>query len=354
MPDTNDLVVLLLFFLLPVFAAGATFLFFVRYRLHKQPIRLTRLLFGNLLVLMLISSLALFAGELYFRYGYDTTDSFGLTKTTSRWFERHFQDNNVGYRDSQDYDLQIAEGRRRVTFLGDSFTVGHGIADVEDRFGNLVRQARPDLDVHVIARAGADTGHELWTLHSLASQAYQLDLVILVYCLNDLSDIVPEWQQIMDRIYDSPKPNYFVQHSYLLNTWYYRWRSGQDPDVSNYYQFVRENYLGQVWKEQQRRLSTLQHEVETAGGRLLVVTFPFLHALSSEYAYEEVHQILDSFWKKQGVPHLDLLNTFAAHAPNEVTVNRYDAHPNEAAHAAAATAILDFLKHEAGLSEGNP
>jgi len=345
MQDRHDLVVLVLICLLPLIAGWAAFSFFFRYRQHKQRVRWSRLLLGNLLVFVLAGSLAVLCGELYYRFIYDTTDSFGLTKTTTRWFERHFHNNNIGFRDSVDY-VPARKTRRRVTFLGDSFTVGHGVADVEQRFGNRVRAARPDLEVHVAAQAGWDTGEELWNVHALADSGYQWDVVVLAYCLNDLADLVPEWQRILDRIYETSKPHYFVQHSYLLNTWYYRWRATQDPDVANYYQFVRNNYEGRVWKLQQRRLVSLQEAVQRAGGKLLVVTFPFLHELGTEYRYEEVHQRLGRFWKERGVPHLDLFDVLAAYSADEVTVNRYDAHPNETAHKVVAKAIEELLERE--------
>lgn len=351
MPAPGDIVVLCLFGLLPSLAAWAVFVFFFRHRQHKREVHWSRLLAGNLLVFLLAASSAVLGGELYYRFFYDTTESFGLTKATARWFQRHFQDNNIGFRDSVDYDRDIPTGRRRVTFMGDSFTVGHGIADVEDRFANRLRAARSDLDVHVMANAGWDTGAELWNVHSLAASGYQMDVVILVYCLNDVADLVPEWEQITDRIFESSQPGYLVQHSYLLNTWYYRWKAQQDPDVANYYEFVREKYEGRVWQRQQQRLATLQDAVERAGGRLLVVTFPFLHALGAEYRYAEVHRRLDQFWQERGVAHLDLLDVFESRTPREVTVNRYDAHPNEEAHAVAAEAMLAFLERELGQPE---
>ena len=343
MQDRHDIYVLVLIFLLPVIAGRAVFLFFFRHRQHKQQLRWSKLLLGNGLVFVLVCAIMILLGELYYRFAYDTTDSFGLTKTTTRWFQRHFHNNNIGFRDSLNYE-PTRKGPRRVTFLGDSFTVGHGIADVEKRFGNRVRAARPDLEVHVVAQAGWDTGEELWNVHALVDSGYELDVVILVYCLNDLADLVPEWQQILDRIYETSKPHYLVQHSYLLNTWFYRWKAVQDPDVANYYQFVRGNYEGGVWQQQQQRLVSLQQAVERAGGKLVVVTFPFLHELGDEYRYQEVHDRLTQFWKERDVVHLDLLGVLAEYPPADVTVNRYDAHPNAEAHDVAAKAIVELLE----------
>jgi len=73
------------------------------------------------------------------------------------------------------------------------------------------------------------------------------------------------------------------------------------------------------------------------------VTFPFLHALGPNYPYQFVHDQLDAFWRREGVPHLDLLPVFQNRSPRDVTVNRFDAHPNELANELVARAINEFL-----------
>ncbi|MCH7989124.1 MAG: SGNH/GDSL hydrolase family protein [Planctomycetes bacterium] len=299
---------------------------------------------GNALVLVFVCSLALLSGETYFRFFKDTTDSFGLTKSTARWFERHFQNNSSGFRDSTVYTTIIPTGKKhRVTFIGDSFTAGHGIPNVEDRFANVIRRENPSWDVHVIAQCGWDTGHQLANVMDMSSD-YQTDLVVLVYCLNDIADIVPEWQRILERVYSSPQPGFFFEHSYFLNTLFYRWKAAGIPDVSNYYQFVRDNYQGPVWDLQKQRLTYLRDMVHSRGGQFLVVTFPFLHALGPDYEYRTIHQRLDEFWNELDVPHLDLLSVYKSNHPHEVTVNAHDAHPNERAHKMAAQAIAVFLE----------
>jgi hypothetical protein len=176
----------------------------------------------------------------------------------------------------------------------------------------------------------------------------ELDDVVLVYCLNDIADIVPQWQAINDRIYAKllvppEKRNFFVENSWLINTLYFRWYALNDPDASNYYYFVRAAYDGSLWLKQQARLRRFRDLVESHGGRFLVVTFPFLHDLGPDYEYRDVHRQLAEFWSSLGVPHLDLLDTFTSERPQDIVVNAFDAHPNEKAHAMAAQAILKFL-----------
>jgi hypothetical protein len=392
--------------------ALGTYLFFRRYRLHAgRSHRWWRLISGNLIVLLFLASLVVLSAECYFRFWYDQPDSFGLMKTSKRWFERHYQANAAGWRDNVDYVLEVPAGKRRVTFVGDSFTVGHGVRDVDDRFVNLIRKAHHDWDVHCVGLNGWDTGQELMTLAELVGitgqsfapiqsqtdpsgrivlaedaqgalflgrdergrivvreppgpsgalgrivygdapknrllNSYQFQTVVLVYNLNDVSDLMPERSRILRRIYEDSKPGWLGEHSYLANTLHYRLFARNDPDISTYYGFTRDAYLpnGEQWKQQTERLELLVRFVRTGGGRLLVVTFPFLDQLGDAYAYREAHTMLNALWRRLGVPHLDLLPLFADSDPRTVIVNRYDAHPNEHAHAMAATAIGRFIE----------
>src|SRR3954452_3294006 len=70
------------------------------------------LVLGNSLVLLFLLSLGLLAGEIYFRFGYDTTDSVNFTKVSRRWFARYWNtngnQNKFGCRDNVEYNIQSA------------------------------------------------------------------------------------------------------------------------------------------------------------------------------------------------------------------------------------------------------
>jgi hypothetical protein len=199
--------------------------------------------------------------------------------------------------------------------------------------------------VHLLAQSGWDTGDELAALRTAAERGEQIDNVVLVYCLNDVADIMPEWTRTWKRIvqYGSPR-SWLQRHSYLVDAVYQRITFLREPDFQNYFQFVRDGYRGVVWQQQMQRLDSLRHAVEAGGGSLQVVTFPFLHALGAHYEYQFIHDQLHEFWRKRRVPHLDLLGIYRDLPPRKIVVNRFDAHPNEYAHRLAAVAIGEFLE----------
>ena len=168
--------------------------------------RTLSLICGNVLVFLTLLSVVLFGGEIYYRFIFDSTDSFGLCRTTERWFERHYHRNATGFRDSTNYLPEPALGASRVSFVGDSFTAGHGIADVEKRFVNIIRNRQADWEVHALAECGWDTGMEVNLLEFIPQSGYRTDYVVLVYCLNDVADILPEWLEISKQLYEAPEP----------------------------------------------------------------------------------------------------------------------------------------------------
>lgn len=337
-------VFLLLVLWLPVHLLLATARWIRHQRLARRSTGPGRILAGNLLLVALTSSLLLAGGELWFRYGHDTTDSIGYTKVAQRWLARHYRHNLAGFRDDVDYEPRIAAGKRRVSFVGDSFTAGHGIADVGRRFANLVRRGHPEWEVHVLARNGADTQGESELLQLLATFGYQFDEVVLVYCLNDVLDVLPGWRAAADAAAAAARRRWAVfDSSWLLDVAYFRVAVHTLPGVGDYFAFVGEGYDGEPWLEQQRRLRALRAVVEQHGGRLRVVTWPFLHRIGPDYPHEAAHARLDAFWRAEGVDHLDLLPVLRGEPPARLVVNAADAHPNEHASALAAAAIDRWL-----------
>lgn len=303
-----------------------------------------RVLFINCSLIALMLCLVALAGEIYLRFIYDETNSFGLMKTSKLWFERHYHYNQSGMRDSVSNPAKKIPGKRRVTFLGDSFTAGHGIKDVELRFANRVRHLRPDLDVQVLAKNGLDTGAEIQLLESFAAKGVEFDKVVLAYCLNDISDLIPEWTQSLDRIYHAKNPGVLFEASFLADFFLQRWLSTKEVDVRDYYHVVLTHYEGEIWQMQKMRFKILRDKITKMGGSLSVVTLPFFHNLGPDYPYRKVHARLNDAWKELGVANLDLLPIYNNRMASELTVNAFDGHPNELAHQMAADEIANFLK----------
>lgn len=334
-------------FVCAAIACGYLLFLFFKPRGDRTPPPLTwrRWTAGNALIILFLAALVLAAGEVYYRFFQDDTDAYMLTKISRRWLRRHYQINRSEVRDSTEYVWKIQPGKRRITFLGDSFTVGHGVKDVENRFANLLRQRQPEWEVHVLAQNGWETGNELTLMESELRADYELDAVVLVYVLNDVSDLSIEYfRNAMRRVIQRWPLGSCLHESYFLNTWYYRLRMASDPDLGDYFHYVKEWYRGPLWDIQEERLRKLHAAISRRGGRLLVVTFPFLQSAGKDYPFQKIHAQMDDLWSSLGVPHLDLSETLFTYPARRLVVNRFDAHPNELAHAMAADAIEAFIQ----------
>jgi hypothetical protein len=326
--------------------------FFRRMRARGKTQRTWRtLVAGNLLVLSLLLSVALVVGECWFRFVYDATDSFGATRASARWFERHYKLNSDSFRDDVEYGLgPVAAGRRRVTFLGDSFTAGQGVAEVSDRFANRVRAARPGWDVHVFAMNGWDTAQEIEFLEKqvpgYTKGAYGFDEVVLVYCLNDICELLPGMADLTRRVESAQQRGRLSNASWLFDMIRFVWISATDDEIRSYFPQVQTAHSGPAWEKQKARLTGMRDFVASHGGRLSVVTWPMLNRLGKDYPFRETHERLDAFWKSLSVAHLDLYGVFENRDASDLVVNRFDAHPNEEAHRIAAQAVLTFLDAE--------
>jgi hypothetical protein len=334
-----------LFLAAPIISFALLALFVRKVKASRVPAGWTRLAVGNTLVLLSLVTTAALVGEVYFRFWYDTTDSLAFTRVSERWVQRHWHLNGAGCRDNVEYSPRLVPGKRRITFVGDSFTAGHGIKDVEDRFPNRLRRAHPDWEIHVLASVGLDTGGELALMKKALAKGYQVEQVVLVYCLNDIGDLMPTGADATGRVLaELDNSGWLLRNSFMMNLWYHHYRAARDPYLGNYCSFVREAYRGPLWEKQMRRLKAFRDLVEAHGGRLAVITFPFLHVLGPHYEYRFVHDQLDRLWQGLGVPHLDLLREYDGIPSGRLTVNRYDAHPNERANQLAAAAIDKWLR----------
>ena len=334
------------FVLLPIAVGYCTVRFFRRpSRGRNQTAGWPALLAGNGLILALLLSLLFLGFESYYRFICDRTDAMSITLVSNAWSARHFHTNSSGLRDNVNYPNELTPGKRRVTFVGDSFTAGFGVKDVEDRFANRIRHLHPEWEVHAVAKPGLDTSTEVEIMHNLTvSNGYRLDQVVLVYQINDIGEVMPGWVAGYKKMMaDDFRQSWLCRNSYFVNLFYHRWQLRQNSYMRNYFDEVEAAYKGPLWEIEKIGLLAFSNMTQIRGGRLLVVTFPYM---DTALRFKSVHDQLDRYWAEHGVPHLDLLATFSNLPPAKLMVNAHDAHPNEYAHALAAAAIDEFLRRE--------
>lgn len=303
------------------------------------------LIVWNAVLTIYLSFILLFSIESYLRFWVDRTDSFAMTKLSMRWLDRHYHKNNFGARDNLDYKLKPQNGKGRITFVGDSFTAGHGIQNVDERFSNLLRAKLSETEIHIMAANGLESIDELRLLENLVAQGYELDVVCLGYCLNDISYLVPQTETLYSKVDEFNKElGWLAKESYLWNEIQFRLFARNNPEIGDYYNYVLNAYQEKPLKQQKQVLSRIADIIRANGGELVVMTFPFLQRSDTPNNDYMARTQLDYFWKSIGIKHLDLSEALAVEEADKLRVNRYDAHPNELANQLVADTLYGWIR----------
>jgi hypothetical protein len=296
--------------------------------------------------------------ELGFALLYDTTDSFDMTNVSRRWFEVHVEpdvrvlefgnETGIQYRSASDIVLNPSGGVRHVCFLGDSFTFGHGVADVADRFSDRVsrslqRKKNKPVEVSNLAWPGTDL---LWTeavLKNSFAVDGRIDDAVYVLCLNDIEAFDDPTMSKSSSLSRFEPPGFLFRDTYFFNWLYFRTQSLFQSQARSYYSFVKDYYQGDPWLRFREALARTSALCREHNCRFRVAIFPFLHNLGPDYPFREIHRQIKADCEQLGIDCLDLDPALAAHSDERLTVNPFDAHPNERAHEIAGEALIDWL-----------
>jgi hypothetical protein len=298
------------------------------------------------------------AAEAAFALFVDRSDTFDVTNISKRWFRRHLDAQRrepLGNRDSEPFTKFVIGGKQRIAFVGDSFTAGHGVNNMADRFSDRIRAkleaAKPGRFVVAnLAEPGWETSQIEAFVHKLLIDGNDMKYVVYVYCMNDIEGfpmLSPsgelDWntpiKKSLGQIY-TDAPGFFLwRDTYLYNWLYYRFLQARNPDSRSYFDALAECYQTTQWDLLSKKITQLRNDCREKNVELRIALFPFLHQLGPDNPLLDAHAKLAAFCKEQGIRVLDLEPTFREHASENLTVNAFDAHPNERAHAIAADAM---------------
>ena len=108
-------------------------------------------------------------------------------RTVSMEFDLEFTHSAQGLRQRNVIGPEPPEGMtRRLLFLGDSFTYGHGVAD-DEAFVSRVAAALPGVEVANLGSSGHNTRCQLAVLDHFGA-VFEPDLTVVVFFWNDLEE----------------------------------------------------------------------------------------------------------------------------------------------------------------------
>jgi len=235
-----------------------------------------------------------------------------------------------------------------ILALGDSFTYGLGVR-YDDTYSReleeLLAGDNQPLLINNLSVPGNDI-EEICAIYEEVRQPDQFPLVIYGLVLNDFG--LPGAEKIVGSDYiDLNNGGYAPSH----------WRElsasinfiGHCLDTIRTDRVTKKAYLAAFQGENSRKhfamLADLDRQVEADGGELVIVLFPLLHRFD-DYPFQGLHDKIDEFCEREGVPILDLLPAYSQHEAEDLWVHPVDHHPNEIAHRIAADELFAFLNCE--------
>jgi hypothetical protein len=255
--------------------------------------------------------------------------------------------NTRGYRDLE-HALAKPAGTRRLLSLGDSFAWGAGL-QLEDAYPqrlarSLTRRRRETWEVVNLALPGMGTVDHAAQLAG-EGFAYQPDVVLLGYVLNDCEDDAAALRRAagwLEGAGPSPSP---LDRSALLRLVRRRiWATRENRRrVSGYRSLYEENAPG--WIEGRAALEKMGRLCRERGVPWVVAIFPlFGNPLDDSYPFAAIHQKVSYEASKAGARVVDLLPVYRGLRSDLLVVDGADdEHPNEIAHRIAAGALLREL-----------
>lgn len=267
-----------------------------------------------------------------------------VSHTTSRtlagqnWMYYFWKENSMGYRDAE--LSQKNNSKKKIFFIGDSFTAGHGLKKRSQRFSDIAgKKLQTEFEFYNLGVNGADTDDEYKNLINFPEKP---DVVVLQYFYNDIDNAskrADKWEPFpipYDDISDRQRP--FIKGSFLLNFIYWKFPHSNE--------FNYEKYLTTVYSDSAvlaDHLSSLKKFVDYSrenNVRLFVIIFPFLQDLNSSNLFAAP---VKKFFDEQKIEVIDAGNLSSDIPAMERVVNRHDFHGSPLVNQRVADALVSLV-----------
>lgn len=252
--------------------------------------------------------------------------------------------NSLGFR-GKETSVEKPANTIRIVGIGDSFTFGSGVREndtflsvLESNLNQLGGSTR--IEVLNLGVGGYNTAHEVSLLQNMGIK-FNPDIVVLCFFLND-TNAGGTAQAFSPRSSTDQLP-FWRRHSRLADII----ASGLERKeaarklVENYNNSYRPDARG--WLRSKNALRRARMLSEEHQFKLVLMIFPVLWNLSSDYPFLSIHQVVSEFAGSISIPVLDLLPEFQGFNGPELWAHPNNQHPNAEAHEIAGKALAGFL-----------
>lgn len=249
-----------------------------------------------------------------------------------------FQTNSKGLRD-REFSYERIPGKLRVLMLGDSLTVGWGVA-LKDTFSKRIERlyAKSGIDAEVI-----DTGVGNWnTIQEVQyfltkGYKFQPDAVVLNFFVNDAEPVT------QDRPPSALMRNCYACVFVVGRTDTVMRQFFGKVDWSEYYLSLYGDGTSKGWLDAKEAIHRLADFCRMKGITLLIASLPELHDVRN-YRLQRITDLVHKAADQYGVAFVDLLPYLKDQQSSTLWVTPPDPHPNALAHKLIAQGIFDALQ----------
>lgn len=250
--------------------------------------------------------------------------------SSTNWFNKYWHPiNSFGFRDIEHKNLK---GKRILYIVGDSFVCGQGINRFQDIFPEVLAGKLPSSwEVIILAQCGWGPEKEY---EALVSAPYQPDMIVVSYCFNDIEDAAEKTGITHPEFIKPPSPkiDYFIKRSHLLNYLYWRvyrfalWHSKKE----GYMEYLSQAYSNKsTWKLHEQELKKLIQYSKDHKSELIFLVFP---QFTNKMLDTTICIKVMDFLRREHIRTIDLTSLFLNKDLRKLVVNPVDYHPNKAVH----------------------
>lgn len=304
---------------------------------HKTISNLGTFLFSLFMICILLEMIFMFIPR---------SHSVDYTLASKLWYKKYWKPiNSLGFRDDEPNNRHPV-----ILFVGDSFTAGHGLKSVDDRFSNIVgkelNKKNKNIDIINIGKPNLDSQSEYEEMKNvLYLTRIKPQKIILQYFGNDIEGVAADNGLIFEGFRPPSEMNKFIlligSGSYFFNYLYFlypREYLGM-PYITYLTKAYRNNAILSQHKDDLKLFVNYARENSI---QLIVLVFPFLNDLEKSDALY-VNDIVNFFRMNK----ISVINvaSLARNIPlHERTVNKNDSHASKKLNKIIAQEIVNLLE----------
>lgn len=255
--------------------------------------------------------------------------------------------NEKRYRD-KDISDRINNGKKKVFFLGDSFTYGNGIKDPSNRFSDIVadRIGKKGFEALNLGKGNSDTRDEFVRL---VQYGYKPDVLVLQYYFNDVEPIarsftgsVPSGNDLTTMFF---KTSIVVaQTSFFLNFIAVNLAKFTVPFQSGDFKkrMATAYHDPNVMKQHLNDLQNIINYCVLNHAKLYVLLIPDMREPS--FTERDCYPPLIKYLDKKSIPYINIYEDIKDKPVSDLVVSSTDAHANEAVQKIIAEKLLRSIR----------